>query len=652
MVIKQTSRKIIKLLLIKSNIKRIFSWLNRNIWRKKIFLVLTLCICYTSAQEKTTDAILVVDSLFNVAYKLRLKNTDKAMSIANDSYLISQELNYNSGIQKNLRLLTYIHYYKGELEKSFTYIFEALTFAEEINDNESIGKAENIIGMLHKHLKEYDKAIEHYEKSLKTFKTINNLSEVTKIYNNIAIVYSVQKKYNKAIEMYDKSLDIKTKLNDRKGLSKIYNNLGNLNYELEEYDKAISFFSKSINIKKELNDIIGIATTYRNISEIYKDLGKWNEALENLKRALEFSGEMDDINSKLDIYKSLASIYQELNDDYNTFEYFQKYTILKDSVFTIEKEKEIAKIREQYETEKKDKQIELQNVQIEKSDTENTLLTTAVSFLLILAVLISAGYYQKKKSNRLLNEQKKEISEINDRLKEANITKDKIFSIIAHDLRSPVVSLINMSDAMKKNIEVSDLNKIKKSLPDFDRSVNSVNLMMENLFNWAVMQKGSIPFAPTEFSIADLAEQCIEINKPYAALKSVSVLLNIEDEYYVYADVNMVRSIINNLLNNAVKFSNKGSIVTFELSEVEGKVIVSVKDNGEGIPSEKIDSLFNFDSKKIKTGTNGERGTGLGLRMCKEFAERNNGDISVISNIGEGTSFIVTLPSAKLETFA
>ncbi len=618
----------------------------------KLIPIIISIIVSSHAQEKTTGLIPVIDSLYNTAKEIRRTKTDEAIKIATDAYDMSQQEGYKPGLLKNLRLLTYLHYYKREFDKSFEYIFEALDLAAKINDREGVAKAENIIGMLHRHLKEYDKAIEHYEKSLQSFREINNLKEVTKIYNNIAIVYSLQKNFEKAAEMYTRSLDIKIKSNDKKGLSKLYNNLGNLHYKMKDYDKAVSYFGNSINIKKELNDNVGIATTYFNISKINKDRENWNKALENLKTSLQFAGKVDDIKLNMEIYKSLASVYQKLKDDYNTFEYFQLYTKLKDSVFTIEKEKEIAKIREQYESEKKDEQIALQNARIERSNTQRTFLITAVSFLLILAVLISAGYYQKRKSNSLLNKQKNEISEINEQLEDANATKDKIFSIIAHDLRSPVVSLINMSDELKRNIESSDLPKVRESIPNFDRSVNSVNLMMENLFNWAVMQKGRIPFSPTEFNVADLAEQCIEINKPYAALKAVKILQNVEDEFYVFADVNMVRSVINNLLNNAIKFSNSGGTVTIILREHNGKVEITVKDTGEGISPEKKKTLFTFDGKKVKTGTGGERGTGLGLWMSKEFVERNSGEISVISSLGEGAAFIFTLPVEKSETFA
>ncbi|MGD8782369.1 MAG: tetratricopeptide repeat-containing sensor histidine kinase [Ignavibacteria bacterium] len=620
--------------------------------KTSIFIIIILSLVFIEAQGKIAVGIPAIDSLYERAKEIRRTNTHEAIKIANKTYKMSKDAHYNSGIQNSLRLLTYLYYYKGELDRSFEYIFEALNLATKIRDFENIGKAESTIGMLNKHLKEYGKAIEHYANSIESFEKIDNQNEIAKNYNNIANIHSIQKNYKKAVEMYDISLDIKNKLNDKEGLSKIYNNLGNLHLKMKEYEKAIEYFTNSINIKKELDDIVGVAVTYSNISEAYKEQGRWNKALENLKTSENFAEDIEDMKLKMDINWSFASIYQKLKDYPNTFEYFQKYTNLKDSVFTLDKEKEIAKIREQYEAEKKDKQIELQNAQIEKSKTENTLLFAAVSFLLILAILISVGYYQKKKSNRLLNEQKNEISQINNQLKEANKTKDSIFSIIAHDLRSPVVSLINMSDVMKKNVESGDLKNIKKSFPSFNRSVSSVNLMMENLFNWAVIQRGTIPFNPTEFDITDLAEHCMEMNKAYADLKNINLIKTYGKEVYVFADINMARSIINNLLNNAIKFTGSNGTISVGLKETNGSVEVIVEDTGEGIPADKVNNLFNFDSKKIKSGTKGEKGTGLGLLMCKEFAERNNGEISIESKLGKGTAFTFKLPIIIQETIA
>ena len=136
------------------------------------------CLSLIKAQDKSMGSITTVDSLYEVAKELRRTNTNEALSITDKIYNISKEINYNAGLLKSLRLMTYLHYYKGELDKSFKYIYEALDISNNMKDLESIGKAENIIGMLHRHLKEYEKAIAHYEKSLHSFKEINNQKEI------------------------------------------------------------------------------------------------------------------------------------------------------------------------------------------------------------------------------------------------------------------------------------------------------------------------------------------------------------------------------------------------------------------------------------------------------------------------------------------
>ena len=161
----------------------------KHMLKAKIFIILILSLTFTEAQEKITGGIPAIDSLYEVAKKIRRTNTNEAIEIANKTYEISKNVHYNSGIQNSLRLLTYLYYYKGEFNKSFEYIFEALNLATEIRDFENIGKAESTIGMLHKNLKEYNKAITHYEKSIEYFKQINDKNEMAANYNNLANIH-------------------------------------------------------------------------------------------------------------------------------------------------------------------------------------------------------------------------------------------------------------------------------------------------------------------------------------------------------------------------------------------------------------------------------------------------------------------------------
>ncbi len=255
--------------------------------------------------------------------------------------------------------------------------------------------------------------------------------------------------------------------------------------------------------------------------------------------------------------------------------------------------------------------------------------------------------------NRDITEQKKAeraIKKYAEELKQLNASKDKFFSIIAHDLKSPFLGILGSIQFMKESMP--DLNaspEILTLVENTDNSLKNTFSLLENLLEWSQVQIGRKDFVPVKFDISFTVAQVIELFINSAQKKKIKIESKLKDGIEVYADLNMVNSILRNLISNAIKFSNKNDKVTIESEIKDSYLTISVKDNGIGIKEDAINKLFKIETPFSTRGTAKEKGTGLGLILCKEFVEQNSGKIWVESQIGVGTTFYFTLPLSSSE---
>ena len=248
-----------------------------------------------------------------------------------------------------------------------------------------------------------------------------------------------------------------------------------------------------------------------------------------------------------------------------------------------------------------------------------------------------------------LNEQLKNSER---KLQELNDSKDKFFSIIAHDLRSPFNGLLGFSDFLANEIEDLEKEDIKKFAGEINKAANNLFKLLNNLLDWSRLQTGTMKFQPQMIDIADIASEITNLMKGNAIKKKIELVNSIQKSVEVFADSNMIHSIIRNLVSNAIKFTDAGGTVKLSLSN-SGKIVeVSVTDDGVGIPEEKISNIFKIGNYKSTLGTSDEKGSGLGLILCKDFVERHNGKIFCESSTGEkgkrGTKFTFTLPKSDI----
>jgi len=279
-------------------------------------------------------------------------------------------------------------------------------------------------------------------------------------------------------------------------------------------------------------------------------------------------------------------------------------------------------------------------------EEKNTILVNQANELNETNTLLEERQQQIEEQTERLEIQKESLEDANIHLTQLNSTKDKFFSIIAHDLKNPFNTILGFSELLStKYNKLSEEKKLKYSEVIYDSSKNIYGLL-ENLLQWARTQTDKIAFEPSVFNLKQLVEQNITLLKENLTNKKIGVSRDIKDQCNVYADRNMINTVIRNILTNAIKFTNISGEILINGLEKNGIVEVSIKDNGVGMSEEETKKLFRVDMNFSRDGTGGETGTGLGLILCKEFVERNGGTIRVESKPDKGSTFLFTIPAA------
>ena len=472
--------------------------------------------------------------------------------------------------------------------------------------------------------KEYGKTEELYKKAYQEIKEVNSPANHALITYNLGALFYKQKRYRESQEYITKALEANNKIGDRAKIEYCYRVLGAICYDKKDYEQAKKYYNTSLEIALSIKNPNAIMGNYKNLYKTYWDLGYYNKNIDDLDKALS---------------------------------YYQKYGKIKDSLYQIETTARVLDLEKKYETEKKNSQIALLEKENQHQQDEILIEHTRRNYMILIIVLVSSALavfvyfmYYYKRINKLLNaqsksilEQKNQITDQNQQLQKLLNTQNRLFSIIAHDLRSPLISIYNISSLIEYYIEDKEYEALGKTAEKMNHKITKILGLTDNLLHWAHSQSESSETLLTPLSIHEIIEECLEIYRPIAADKNITIDYLQQEDLIVLADRNMIRTICRNLLNNAIKFTHINGHITVWYELNNQFVRISVKDSGVGIGKEKMERLFDISQEKISTDTTGEKSSGLGLSICKEFAESMKGRIWVESQVGAGSQFTFEL---------
>jgi two-component system, sensor histidine kinase and response regulator len=628
----------------------------------------------------------------NEEYDKSLNSYDKSIELlhrAKDSEEFNVRLNKSILLER-----------KAEYSKAMQELMICLKYFESSNDQ--VGQADTYksMGRVFSSTSDNQKALEYYFKAKKILEKEKSYFSLSACLESIGSVYMDQKKYDLAINYHKQQLDI-AKIHDlplsHQGTA--YTNIGLCYFEIGDFEKAIYNFQKSLEIRKSINSKEGMLSSYQKLCNVYLAIGNLNKALEYQKLALDqLLTSSKNPQMLTETYENLYQINEKKGNDKEAYKYYKNYVLLKDSLEGDKQKMDVEKIRSMYEFEKKQSQIlalsnkvKLQEAEREKQEHLNNLLASEKSnfelnnqlltkekvvknleifaqkkainaqkeslktkdkalvqertikglLLGLMAILVSlAGFvfwvYQKEKKIKLsLQKANLEIENKNQQLDALNKTKDKLFSIIAHDLKSPVSDLhYFVKPFFNKHLESDEAAKINRKLED-------LNTTMDNLLVWALQQSKSLKLDIKTEDIGDLIKSVAQSFESQLKNKNITLLSN-SPSFSAKCDERKMEIVLRNLLSNAIKFTPEGGYIKIDSKKNNEDFEIEIKDTGAGMSSEELEKAT--QGLVSKDGTNGEKGTGLGLLICKEFVALHKGQLSLNSTPDHGTRVKIILP--------
>ncbi len=565
--------------------------------------------------------------------------------------------NFKGVIHSNINI-GHTYYSQEKYEKAMEYYIKALNLAEKNKALKEIGTCYiNVANVLNTQ-SDYKGAIQYLGKSLTIFEGLNDKYNMGVCYNNIAANYINQDSLSQAMKFLGKSLQIYIGIEDKKGQAACYLNMGIVSDKNKEYSKAKNYYLSALKINEALFDKYRITTCLANLSISYLNLKDYGAVIESSERGLNIAKEINVFDAQRVFYKSLAATYDSLGNYKKAFEYFKLYKQVDDSLASADNRKQVLELEARYNTEKKEieisnltKDIKLQAIKLENN--RNLLIFSIVIIILVLILLLVFYrlYALKLNSTRLLAQKNNELELMNmtlteseAALKELNATKDKFFTIIAHDIKNPLSAYRSVTKMLTNSFyELSEQQKLEYIRGIYKSSENLFELF-QNLLQWSTSQSGTMKFKPQEIDMGIIAFKAVTVLQESADKKNIQVELNVKTGTYAFGDINMVSIVMVNLLSNAIKYTKPEGIIKVNASEKDNFIIISVIDNGIGITQEDTEKLFRVEIDHKTIGGSEEKGTGIGLILCKEFVSKNGGNIWVESEYGKGSTFNFTLP--------
>lgn len=543
----------------------------------------------------------------------------------------------------------------GDFHKSIDLLGKAMLLNEEVNDPSVLIFLSNKLGSLNAASGRYDEALENYALVLEKNDSLAlPLAKAEALFNK-AHVHTHKSEYEEALQSHKEALAIWRKNKARMQEARSLNDIGELYRLMKNDQQALRNFVAALKIRTELNDVEGLAHSYINAGILYFNQQNFERAIANLVLGLEAanSAQSGDLRAKANEF--LSYCYKETRQFEKALEHTQAYMELVEFTRREKAQTELVEAENRYELDKKE--LEIRHLEIEQEQRDQKLimqkklqnfLFTIIGFGIIIVSLILFLYLTKRRATISLAAAHARVAQQNVQLQELNATKDKFFSIISHDLKGPLNSFTSFARMLIEHTEHLSKEEIQMLAREIDKNLKNLFALLENLLEWSRSQTGNIEFKPEPFDLHELLQQNRDLLQTQAGNKGVTIVYKNNESIPIHAHRHSVNTVIRNLVSNAIKFTPTSGTITLSAKVDPKEVMVAVADTGIGMGPETIKKLFRLDTKYTTNGTANEKGTGLGLILCKDFIEKNGGKIGVHSEEGKGSVFYFTLPRTRI----
>ncbi|MCF8230675.1 MAG: tetratricopeptide repeat-containing sensor histidine kinase [Bacteroidales bacterium] len=575
-------------------------------------------------------------------------------------YLQSKQLAEKNGFKEiemnTTRKIGNVYYYLNDHDKSSEHYYNSLSIAREIDNARGIALALNNIASNLQASGKLDEALENYKKALDIARQKSFVEVIGFISNNMGSIYMEKGDPESAHDYFNMGISYANKMNDYESLAIYYNNIASVYLRKEQFDEAGQFYRKSYKYYDKIGNKRGIANVYLNIANLKLKAEQQDSANFYLEKAHTINQKLNSLSITSSFYNTKHKYYMKVDSFEKALDLFKRHKKLEDSILSTDTKDKIASLNDLYAEE--EQQTQYNKLKEKQQELRLYFIIVVILAVIIISFVIYAFFKQRNWNKRLkhqnirvktqqqeLAKKNEELYESQKKLKEVDKDRNQLFSIISHDLRSPFNSLLGFSEMLVEEVRHGkDFESIEMMSENIYKSSMQLFELIQNLLEWANSERGKIQFKPENVSMHKIADENVSLANHMAQQKGVNVINNIDRSIAVTADVNMLNTIMRNLIFNSVKFTSENGYVRISAEDLNNEVKVYIEDNGMGMSQEEKDRILYSEDTFSKEGTNKEKGAGLGLVLVKSFLSKHQGQLDIESTINQGTTFSFSIP--------
>lgn len=612
--------------------------------------------------QRTTDPEEQINLLCDISKASLPGSPTRSLAYSIKAMKLASQHDNKNGLALAYNRMGIAYHVSGNMREASRYLYKSLDLRERIGDSVGMSSSYNNVAIILNQSGDPEGAIKLYNKSIRISAALGDTADIARTYHNLGELYLKLKKYEDALYFAKKSIALKELIKAENTLFNTLNITGTI-YRLKgDWKKAIPYHQHALKIAAKTGSGLDDALSLNNLVLAYIDGKNYAEALPLAQRSLKIASDLNALSEINQAATNLNVLYTKIGDFKKAHTYLVMHLQYKDSIQNSAINAEMHQLQLAYEKTHAEKENLLLKAERNLKDEQlerNKVIQIFIIVLLLTALVAAFVFFRGKQRlhlvNRLLLENSNTLSSQKEALtKQATLlqvqkqelerlhaVKDRLFSVIAHDLKGPLASLQGLLKlaAMGAVPEA----KFKSFMSTLATSQQNALWLLDNLLVWAKSQMQGFSFVAVESSLYDLAQENIILLQPQAQQKGISLVNTISEDTIVLVDTETVKLIFRNLISNAIKFCKSGESVTLAAQQQGEMLLVSVKDTGIGIKKEVLAKLFS-NTNYSSNGTANEKGSGLGLTLCKEFVQQNGGTIWVESEAGIGSTFYFTLP--------
>lgn len=534
-----------------------------------------------------------------------------------------------SGISHSLWRMT-------ENVQAIEEILKAIEIFEELEDTANLIEAANILGGIYVSIHKYEDAKEIYQEMLEKAIQSNDSFNIAGNYEYLGVVDYFKRDFKSAIDNYKRSLKINKKDGNSFRISINLVNIAEPKMELEEYQEALDLLRQGIRIQEKHEYKSVLIYSYYTIGKTHTRLQSYDSGLYYYKKSLKMMDETSETRDKQEVYSLIADNYAKQGFFQKAYEYHKLHSVEKDSLIASEKTRQLEEIKTRYEVENKIKEnkfLQLQNSKKQKElVAKNELIQLQYTIGILIVIFLIIFMFLAVKLYR-----------IKQTLINANNSKDKLFGIISHDLKGPIGNVEAMLQLLKMEQNES---RRKEYLEYLTKSIQNISALTTQLLSWTFSHKGDFYFKMEKLSVKVISDRTIDLFEYQLAEKDIKILNCIHDNLYVLADENALLTVFRNIISNAVKFTRKGGEIKLKAEQKSNFIEIKILDSGIGMAKSTIQNVLENKHVISSSGTENEKGSGLGFSIVIEFIKKLNGKIDIKSDGENGTTVVLRLKKA------